>query len=238
MRIIHLSDLHIPEYGHDIWGINPVDHLKKVISKIKDLKNIDAIFISGDISNDGSLWSYQYFDTIFAELGIPTYCCPGNHDNLNLFYNEYQPHFYINKEFISFEKWSFIFMNSAVEGMSRGLIDEKKLENLLAQTNGNIAIILHHPPVEQEGWLNRKLLENRNKFNDIISKNKNVKLVLYGHTHYNKINKVNNIIYSSASSVGFAFNPELPKFEIAHGKEGYSVISLNDDIISIDNIII
>ena len=238
MRIIHLSDLHIPENSQDIWGINPADRLNAMVSKIKDLRNIDAIFISGDISNDGSLWSYQYVDKILAEVGIPAYCCPGNHDNLKLFYAGYKPKFYSTQELQKINDWTFILLNSAVEGMSRGMIDLENLKYLLSQATGNIAIVLHHPPIEQEGWLNRKLLENRDEFNDIVFENHNVKLVLYGHTHYHTSQLFNNIIYSSAPSIGFAFNPTLPKFQIAKGEEGLTMITLDGDNIQIEKILI
>lgn len=238
MRIIHLSDLHIPENGQDIWGINPVERLNAMASKIKCLKNIDAIIISGDISNDGSLWSYRYVDSIFADINIPTYCCPGNHDNLKLFYEGYKPHFYSTQELLNIGGWTFILLNSAVAGMSRGMTDLENLETLLSQATGNIAIVLHHPPIEQEGWLNRKLLENRNEFIELISRNKNVKLVLHGHTHHNSIIRRDNLIFSSASSIGFAFAPELPKFEIAHGQEGFSLLTFNGENVSIENILI
>lgn len=238
MRIIHLSDLHIPENGQDIWGINPVNRLNAMASKIKCLKNIDAIIISGDISNDGSLWSYRYVDSIFADINIPTYCCPGNHDNLKLFYAGYKPKFYSTQELQKINDWTFILLNSAVEGMSRGMIDLENLKYLLSQATGNIAIVLHHPPIEQEGWLNRKLLENRDEFNDIVFENHNVKLVLYGHTHYHTSQLFNNIIYSSAPSIGFAFNPTLPKFQIAKGEEGLAMITLDGDNIQIEKILI
>ncbi|MEI3240543.1 MAG: hypothetical protein V8S32_11230 [Lachnospiraceae bacterium] len=34
------------------------------------------------------------------EIGVPTYCCPGNHDNLEMFYRGYKPyHYKINEKF-------------------------------------------------------------------------------------------------------------------------------------------
>lgn len=238
MKIIHLSDLHIPEGGKDIWSVNPVSQVKALQKRIKEINYIDAIFISGDISNDGSNWSYEFVDKVFSEIGIPTYCCPGNHDNLNMFFGGYTLKFIKTEELLEMEDWTFIFLNSAVPGMARGIFNIEKLENLLNHSNGNVAVVLHHPPIEQEGWLNRKLLENRNEFNEIIIKKGNIKLVLYGHTHSHSIKKIGSVIYSSATSVGFAFSPKLPKFEIADGMEGFSLITLEGDRINIENILI
>jgi hypothetical protein len=71
---------------------------------------------------------------------------------------------------------------------------------------------LHHPPIEPGGWLNRKLLDNRDIFNKLIRKYEQVKLVLYGHTHYNLQTSLDGILYTSASSIGFAFDKELSKY--------------------------
>lgn len=229
MKIIHISDIHLTENGREIWGVNTLDHFCKAIGRIKDLDGIDGIFVSGDLSNDGSRWTYEYIDRAFSEIGIPTFCCPGNHDNLDEFYNGYKPSFYRNCDIVELCGWNFIMLNSAVSGMSRGFFSQEKLSNMIQQCKGMVAVVLHHPPIEQEGWLNRKLLENRDKFNDIIQHAENVRLILYGHTHYHTKEIINGKVYSSAPSVGFAFNPNLQKFKIANGEEGFSIIEINGD---------
>ena len=80
MRIIHLSDIHLENNGVPIWETDTMCHLNKAINIIKSLANVDVIVVSGDLSNDGSRWTYEYIDEIFETTGIPTICCPGNHD--------------------------------------------------------------------------------------------------------------------------------------------------------------
>ena len=86
MRIIHISDIHLENHGLPIWNTDTKLHFDKAIKKIQTMDNIDAIIISGDLSNDGSAWSYNYIDNLLAKTNIPTFCCPGNHDNLDIFY--------------------------------------------------------------------------------------------------------------------------------------------------------
>ena len=93
MKIAHISDIHLTENGRVIWGVNTLDQFCKAIGRIKDLDGIDGIFVSGDLSDDGSQWTYEFIDKAVAEIGIPTFCCPGNHDNLDEFYNGYKPSF-------------------------------------------------------------------------------------------------------------------------------------------------
>ena len=158
MKFIHISDIHLTENGREIWGVNTLDHFCKAIERIKDLDGIDGIFVSGDLSDDGSRWTYEYIDKAFAEIGIPTFCCPGNHDNLDEFYNGYKPSFYSHNEMVKFCGWNFIMLNSAVRDASRGFFSPEKLSNLIQQCKGPVAIVLHHAPRGQGGWRNRKLL--------------------------------------------------------------------------------
>lgn len=238
MKILHISDIHLENLGNSIWNTDTKKHFDKAIRKLQSIEDIDALIISGDLSNDGSTWSYKYIDKSLAHLGIPTFCCPGNHDNLDEFYYGYKPSFYKTCETFKVGEWTFIMLNSAITGMSRGFFNPEILSKLISPSSEHIAVVLHHPPIKQEGWLNRKLLENRDEFNDLILQAGNVKLVLYGHTHYHTENIVDGVVYSSASSTGFAFHPSLPKFEIAHGKEGFSLITLTGTNIKIENILI
>lgn len=238
MRLIHISDIHLTANGHPIWGVEPLAQFNRAVEKIKSLDEIDAVVISGDLSEDGSLWAYEYIDNTFAKLGLPTYCCPGNHDDLNVFFQGFHPSFYLRNEVFRFGRWVFIMINSTITGMSRGHVDAKKLYDMIQSNDGPIGVVVHHPPIEQEGWLNRKLMENRDEFNKIIFQDNRVKLVLYGHSHCYTNKCINGIVYSSASSICFAFHPSLPKFEIAHGNEGFSLITLEGLKVKVENILI
>ena len=82
MKIVHLSDLHITKDGVEIWGTNTLSHFQQAIDVISQIDDIDAIIVTGDLSNDGSNWSYTYIHNCLKKLGVPVFCCPGNHDNL------------------------------------------------------------------------------------------------------------------------------------------------------------
>ena len=66
MKFIHISDIHLTENGREIWCVNTLDHFYKAIGRIKDLDGIDGIFVSGDLSDDGSRWTYEFIDKVFA----------------------------------------------------------------------------------------------------------------------------------------------------------------------------
>lgn len=246
MRILHLSDIHLTENGQIIWDTDTKCHFDKMIEKIRKMTDIDAIIVSGDLSNDGSEWTYKYIDNQFSSLNIPAYCCPGNHDNINMMLKKYHPKFYQIKKYVDIKGWRFYFLNSVIadennskQNKARGMISENQLitlEELLFNNRIPSVIVFHHPSKEPGGWLNRRLLENRNEFNDMVSKYPHVKLVLYGHIHYNIQHEHNGILYSAAPSIGYAFDKELPKFQIAEKQEGFNLIEFEGESIKIKKI--
>ena len=124
------------------------------------------------------------------------------------------------------------------QNKSRGYLSDESLSYVKRELEEGLPTIiaLHHPPLEPGGWLNRRLLENRDEFNQTINSYPNARLVIYGHIHYFTEVQQGHIKYSSSTSVGFAFDKDLPKFQIADGLEGFSLIEINNDIIDITNV--
>ena len=231
-----MSDLHITEFGSMIWETDTKAHFERAIEVISMMNGIDAIIVTGDLSNDGSLWSYSYIDNTFSKLGIPTFCCPGNHDNIE---NFQRMNYCSSKKCINLNGWKILNLDSTIPDMGRGMLSSSVLDYIekeLSDNNTPTIIAFHHPSVEPGGWLNRKLLENRESFIDFITQKTNVKMVLYGHTHYSITHNIGNILFSSAPSVGFAFNKDYPKFQIVKGQEGFNIIELHEDRIIIETI--
>ena len=244
--MIHMSDLHLTKDGRPIWETNTMEHFNQSIEIIHDMQNIDAILVTGDISDDGSEWTYQYAERLFSSLGIPTLCCPGNHDSLKMMLEGYQPSFYqVLPSSRKIEGWKIVMLNSVTpadedpnQNKARGFLSEESLSYIKQELKEGLPTILalHHPPLEPGGWLNRKLLENREAFNQTIDSYPNVRLVLYGHIHYFTEVQQGHIRYSSSTSVGFAFDKDFPKFQIADGLEGMSLIEIDGEKIEIKNV--
>lgn len=237
IRIIHMSDLHIADKGKPIWDTDTLAHFDAALERIETELNIDAIFITGDIADNGSQWAYDYVDSRLSKLGIPTYLCPGNHDwlpNMKKVFNycKIVPSLEIGG-------WKFVFLDSTLKdpdeinkNKARGGLNEedfKFITNIAKDSDVPICLLLHHSPIEPGGWMNRKLLENRDEFKSIISQYDMIRLVLFGHIHYPLTESVNNIVYSSAPAIGFAFDKDLPKYQILDGAEGYNVIDIDED---------
>lgn len=247
MKILHLSDLHLTKEGQEIWETDTFAHFNKTIDLIKSIDNVDVIVVTGDLSNDGSEWTYKYIDHAFESLSIPTLCCPGNHDSMSMMLKDYIPSFYKVNQKVVIGGYKFLMLNSVIHddedpntNKSRGLLSQETLKYVEEEINDGLPTIIafHHPPLEPGGWLNRKLLDNRDEFNNLIHDADNVKLVLYGHIHYPTQNSINGTMYVSAPSIGFAFDKDLPKFQIAQNHEGFNIINVSDGEIEIEKILL
>ena len=237
MKLIHLSDIHLADEGKSIWGVNPKERLDYTINKISQIKDVDAIIISGDLSNDGSAWSYEYIDYCFAKLNIPTYCCVGNHDSKDQMISILS---FIKVEPITFiDDWKIVFVDSTIKGKGKGYVDEKELSFLkkeISEYSENIIVVLHHPPLLPGGWCNKKVLTNHNELRETLTTSKNVRLVLFGHIHSFTQEEVNGVIFHSTSSTYYAYDKELPQYVKADGKEGFSIITIKEGSILIEYI--
>ena len=244
MKIIHISDLHIADNGLSIWDTDTCVHFDKAIQQISAESNVDAIFISGDIADNGSVWAYEYVDKTMAELGIPTYICPGNHDSLS---NMRMTMKYCQmRRNIKIRDWNFIILDSTMvdpddptKNRARGSLKEEDLEFIEQSANESkspICIVMHHSPIEPGGWMNKKLLENRGALKNLISRLQQVKLVLFGHVHYPVTEIYGSTVFTSAPSVGFAFDKDLPKYQISSGDEGYNILHIEGNNVQIQRI--
>lgn len=247
IKIAHITDIHLTKDGSPIWETDVKRNFDLVVKKIMtSFSDIGAIVISGDLSNDGSIESYKYINDALNTIKIPTYVCPGNHDNISNMQYVFERGCVKMPKSLHVGDWKFIFLNTVIsdeedfgKNKARGRLSSSELQYLdefISADEYNTVIVLHHPPLEPGGWLDRKLLDNRNEFNRIIYKYPQVKLVLYGHTHYNLQSKINDIIYSAPAAVSFAFDKNLSKFEVAKGEEGFSIVSLDGDSIEIKQI--
>lgn len=248
MKIIHMSDLHLTGNGTPVWGENSRRKFMSALSQVRSMEDIDVIIVSGDISDDGTIDSYIYADQEFAKLNIPTYWCAGNHDNLDTLAKIFRPSFCHIGGQVLIDGWRLYVINSVAideydpnTNRSRGIVTSQQREKLNKQLDMQpepSVIVLHHPPLEIGGWQDDKILKDRDTFRALLYKHDNVRIVLSGHVHCFSIKKEKNIIYTTASSIGYAISSQMPRYTIEQGNEGFSCITLNEKEIIVENILL
>jgi len=79
LLIAQLSDPHI---GATAEGVDPLVRLETVVEAVRSLPNpIDAVIVSGDLSDDGSEESYRLALPLLDRFECTVYVLPGNHDD-------------------------------------------------------------------------------------------------------------------------------------------------------------
>ena len=79
--ILQISDTHIVPEGALVSGrLDTADALARLVDRINSIRDqigpIDALLVSGDLSDDGSAESYARFKTLIAPLDLPILCHP------------------------------------------------------------------------------------------------------------------------------------------------------------------
>ena len=150
-------------------GVDSQENLGVIVSVISQ-KNYDALLISGDLTHNGTLESYQKLKKILDPLKTEIYVLPGNHDNLSnlsqVFKQSYLCSFII-------DCWEVISIDSVQAGKVSGRLNDEQLHSLSQQITLSrakyIVLCLHHPPVSMESkWDDEMSLENPDDLFDVM----------------------------------------------------------------------
>ncbi|UGA38629.1 metallophosphoesterase [Chromobacterium haemolyticum] len=83
MRAAQISDTHLfAEAGGQLMGYDTYREFDRVLEQLerRHAAELDAILVTGDISQDESAASYERFAQRLERTGLPVYWLAGNHD--------------------------------------------------------------------------------------------------------------------------------------------------------------
>lgn len=160
-RLLQLSDLHIVKEGERASGVLDTRRiLSAAIEQLLEmgaaLEPLDAVLVSGDISDDGSPDSYAFAKAELELLGLPLYVVPGNHDAREPFRNAFAELAEVSTSGLI--DWAtpingtlVVGLDTLVEGEGGGRLREDSLDLLKNALNtwggGPVVVMLHHPPI-------------------------------------------------------------------------------------------
>jgi Icc protein len=150
-RILHLSDTHL--YGDDRLHYGLVDTraaLVRVLERAASLGDVDAVVLSGDLSEDGSAESYRILASLVgpwaAERGAETVYAIGNHDLPEPFEEVLGD----RERVVEVRGLRIVTVDTTVAGAGYGEVGADRLERLrevLAEpADHGTVVVLHHPP--------------------------------------------------------------------------------------------
>ena len=204
---VQLSDCHIDDQPISM-GVDTWHHLDQVLDKVKQ-QEFEQIFISGDLSHQGSEKSYSVLREKLKVLEIEPVVIVGNHDDKHNLSQAFQ-YTHTNTQL---GPWEIIITDSAQMGKTPGRLLAQALTQLQKDLQNSkaeyIIVMLHHPIVSmQSAWDDALSLENPEDLFAILKQHDKVKAVLFGHAHEAKDFEVDGIKIISCPSTALAFNPE------------------------------
>jgi Icc protein len=232
MLVIQISDCHlfadIQKLGYQ--NINPYHSLQCVLKEVSSYQP-DLLLVTGDVSGDGSLESYQHFKTLLAqsELTCEVSILPGNHDQpdkLKIKFAETQ--LWLASPLDVSTNWNIHLVNTHYKG-TLGHVSVADLANLshqLKQTPDKFHLVAtHHHPISCGGWMDKHEWLNSIKFTQLIECHPSVKGVVYGHIHSDIETTINNICYMACPSTCWQW-ATTETFKTSELMPGFRVIKL------------
>ncbi len=221
LTIVQASDLHICKDGKFAYEVS--DTLKGLKHFTRHIKKftfpIDLLVISGDLSDDGTISSYEIIKKSLSELTIPYYIIPGNHDNKKNMASVFSEHKYLNnyidnRIFHSFiiDNIKIILLDSVSPGGPHGSLTEGILKQLEIELDSNInsLVFLHQPPFPSGiGFMDNQSYLNRERLLNILSKAENLLLVGCGHIHRAMLSRKGGVNFSLAPSIAMQLDLDL-----------------------------
>ncbi|MCA1991172.1 MAG: 3',5'-cyclic-AMP phosphodiesterase [Coleofasciculus sp. S288] len=236
LLIAQVTDIHLfANPSKDLLGLPTVKSFHTVLEHLQELlPQPDLLLLTGDLSQDGKLKSYECLQNWLTPLGIPTYWLPGNHDQPTVMEQVLnQAPIFPQKSFQA-GGWQFLLLNSAVCGCVHGHLSPESLDWLdcqLQRTGEQPTLIsLHHPPLlVNSKWLDRSTLQNSEELLKVIDRYPQVRLVVFGHIHQELERKRRGVRYLGTPSTCIQFMPESTEFGLDTSDPGFRLINLYPD---------
>jgi 3',5'-cyclic AMP phosphodiesterase CpdA len=207
IRILHLSDTHVPAGGSALDGSDPLAALDRLLTDVRHIEALDLVLVTGDIADDGSadgcIAVRRRVARFAAARGAAQVYLPGNHDTREGFAEAFgSGHLSASGRDLSSASFDgpesaavshhrgvrVVTLDSVVPGEVHGELGAAQLDWLRGVLSrpapqGTI-IALHHPPIPfvESPYLSGVGLRNPRALEEAIA-GTDVRGVLCGHFH-------------------------------------------------------
>lgn len=236
VRVLQITDTHLFANPQETMrGCATAQTLNQVIRAIQPLcPTLDALLLTGDLSQDETPESYRRLYEMIAPLSVPTYWIPGNHDDFHTMGTILnQPPFQSQKT-VNLGNWTLILLNTQEPRQVAGRLSPNSLtwleEQLKQGRDRPTLLVMHHPPCRIESaWMDDLRLQNSQDFYQVIDSHPQVKGVVFGHIHqaFEAIRR--QIPYLGSPSTCIQFKPQTPTLVLDDGGPGCRLLTLQAD---------
>jgi 3',5'-cyclic AMP phosphodiesterase CpdA len=196
MLIAQITDCHVVEPGGLVADrVDTAAGLRRAIDVINAMEpRPDVVLATGDLVNDGRREQYEHLVGLLAELEMPVYPCPGNHDDRSLLRSAFagvvpagpppQP-----IDYVVGGEVRLIGLDTTIPGRHDGRVTTDQmawLDDRLGEAPAAPTIIFqHHPPFESgmpamdrhSGFTGAELERT------VVARHAHVEAIVCGHLH-------------------------------------------------------
>lgn len=235
VRIVQITDTHLnaTDDGH-LLGMNTRQSLCYVLELIqKSKQQSDLLLLTGDLSQDGSLASYQFLEKALNGLESPSFWLPGNHDN-PIAYASVASEGTRSERLIRTKHWQLVLLDSQVPGKVYGGLSSSELafleQCLSDQPDLHTLVAFHHHPLDVGcRWMQGIGIRNSDALFEVLGRHSNVKSLLWGHVHQAFDQTLNGIRMLATPSTCVQFVPGSDEFSVDSQGPGYRWLDLMPD---------
>jgi 3',5'-cyclic-AMP phosphodiesterase len=192
----------------------------------------DVLLLTGDISQDDTVESYEYARSLIQSLQIPTYWIPGNHDQNTTASARLNAGCISPQKSFSQAGWQFILLDSRVDQQPSGALSRLQLEWLeqeLATSLPTLIAVHHHTIACGLSYMDDIVLQNADELLEIIDRHPQVKVVLSGHIHQEFATERHGVNYFGTPSTCIQLKPRQAKIEVDDRPPGFRLLRLAPD---------
>lgn len=189
-RLLQLSDCHLLAASEaEYQQIQPYQHLKNLL-QAHPATAFDAVILTGDLTQDHSLASYQ----LLAELlrnwqqhkPTPVFYLPGNHDCPAMMIEAFAKTPFYAAEWLSLSGWLLGLLNTK-GATPAGEFDEARRSTLVSQlkdANTPVWLFCHHQPAPIGSFIDTLGLQQPELFWQLLAQYPQVQGLAHGHCHF------------------------------------------------------
>lgn len=233
--LVQLSDSHLfAEADGTLLGMNTRESLQGVIELVRAQQpHIDLVLATGDLSQDGTLESYQRFRDMTRQIDAPARWIPGNHDEPQIMARA-AVHSDLLEPVVDIGNWRVTLLDSAVPGSVPGYLQDQQLQ-LLVQAlseapNRHHLVCFHHHPVSIGcAWMEPIGLRNPEALFAVLDRFPQARAVLWGHVHQEIDRERNGVRLLASPSTCIQFAPGSEDFKVSEQAPGYRWLRLHAD---------
>lgn len=197
-RFLQLSDLHVVAPGKLASGrLDTPAQLRKAVDtllrRLPAIGPIDAVIVTGDISDDGSPASYDAARSELDRLGLPLLPVPGNHDQRAAFRDCFGdldciPETGLIDWVQDIGDTRVVGLDTLIEGQGGGRLRAESLDLLVHALDTaqslRVLVALHHPPLRTGiRFMDAIRLENTEDLERCLARFGAPVRVIAGHVH-------------------------------------------------------